>query len=623
MNWPPENFNTFSSDDAKSDNYTDDELLHLAQQAYQRSDLNQATLLLQKVIHQEKNNSNALSFLGIIQLQLGNLLPASRLLKQALKLEPNNPDIHCNYGNVMQLLGDLTLAISAYQQAIAIKPDVVGYHVNLALVLEQDQQTEKAIESYQQALKIVPNDPNICCDLGRLYSQKKDFTSALQYFQAALSQNDKHVLALVGLGCVLRETDQTELALQKFEFAHKLESENAEVLVNLADSLQELHCFDAALGFYQQAIARRPNDSKLLCHAGHVYRILGQHELATKHYAAAIAAKPDNRLAHHAYSLALLTEQRFTEGWQEYEWRLAEGMVGTSLMRQYEIPYWSGEWGKDLFLWTEQGVGDEIMFAQFAKIAADMSNQSCLECDPRLVPLFQRSFPSITVFPRPSILEEVVQLKTQPPQSISFSHHCAIGSLMGRLGIDKDHQPVEKYLIAEPNRVTYFRNKYRQDDNKLLIGISWRSARSKIYGKIRNIALEEFYPLLNCKECQFISLQYGDNSDVELINQKLTTNILWDDTVDPLTNIDEFAAQIKSLDLVISIDNSTVHLAGALGVPTWVLLPEVPDWRWFLNRNDSLWYKSLTLYRQQKLWQWDEVIQVVAADLQQLLIAKN
>jgi ADP-heptose:LPS heptosyltransferase len=260
-----------------------------------------------------------------------------------------------------------------------------------------------------------------------------------------------------------------------------------------------------------------------------------------------------------------------------------------------------------VLIWREQGVGDEAMFAGLIPDVIRTGNRSLLDCDARLKPLFARSFPGIDVVSGSGVL-------LYPDKEIAA--HVPSGSLPGlfRKSAEDFAGTASPYLIADAGARERLRAAYA--DGRRLVGLAWHTNNRKT-GRARSIDLELLAPLLERSDIRWISLQYGDHDELEREAGAAGVNLFLDidRTVNQLLDIDLFAAQIAAMDLVVTIDNSTAHLAGALGVPTWVLLPFAPDWRWLRGREDSPWYPTLRLFRQAKRGDWESVVEAVGRAL--------
>jgi hypothetical protein len=256
-----------------------------------------------------------------------------------------------------------------------------------------------------------------------------------------------------------------------------------------------------------------------------------------------------------------------------------------------------------LLIWGEQGVGDEIMFAGLIPDVIRTGNRCILDCDARLKPLFSRSFPGIAVVSG-----------YQPDSEPEISAHLPSGSLPGlfRATSAAFATTTSPYLIADPDERDRFRARYA--DGRRLVGLAWHTNNRKT-GRHRSIDLSLLAPLLARPDIRWVSLQYGVHDAVADQAAAARTPILIDRSVDQLSDIDVFAAQVAAMDLVVTIDNSTAHLAGGLGVPTWLLLPFAPDWRWLQAREDSPWYPAMRLFRQTKPGDWQPVVRSVDSAL--------
>jgi hypothetical protein len=236
-----------------------------------------------------------------------------------------------------------------------------------------------------------------------------------------------------------------------------------------------------------------------------------------------------------------------------------------------------------------------------------------VECDPRLIQLLSRSFPKAIFFERDS---------QYPPDLSTVQLKTILGSLPKYFRPDFKSFPVNThYLLPNVSRVHFWQDHFQQLGDGLKIGISWRDGGQHMHARsTTSFSLTQWNQLFSLPGCSFISLQNGDiSAEIDEVKEKLGVTIHdWKDS-DPLENLDDFAAQIAALDLVISLDNATVHLAGALGKPVWTLLPNVPDWRWMLEREDSPWYPTMRLFRQTSPGDWDSVVKRVADELKKMV----
>jgi hypothetical protein len=275
-------------------------------------------------------------------------------------------------------------------------------------------------------------------------------------------------------------------------------------------------------------------------------------------------------------------------------------------MRPYLQPAWKGgPLDGSLLLWPEQGIGDEIMFSSAVPDVVRSGTRVILECDARLQPLFARSFPEVEVISDPEAgFDPARRIAAQLP----------IGSLPGlyRREWNEFGSSSSPYLRADSTQREHYRGRYANGEKT--VGLAWFSNNVKT-GKGRSIDLEQLKPLFGVPGTRWVSLQYGDATTLEAEVAAAGLSLLVDPEVDQLRDLDEFAAQVAAMDLVITIDNTTAHLAGALGVPVWLLLPYAPDWRWPEFGGGSPWYPSMRIFQQPQPGDWASVIAKVDDEL--------
>jgi tetratricopeptide (TPR) repeat protein len=376
---------------------------------------------------------------------------------------------------------------------------------------------------------------------------------------------------------------------------------------NLGNVLQAQGRLDKAAACYRRALELRPELAEAQLNLGHVLKALGEVNASLGCYRRALALRPEMAEAAVAEATALLLKGEFAAGWRGFERRWQTGDYDTAA-RAYVQPMWRGERlpAGRVLLWGEQGIGDEVMFAGLVPDALHAGNSDglragngfVLDCDARLKPLFARSFPGVEV---------VSGCSAERSIELEVAAHLPSGSLPGLFRVSEEAfaATASPYLVADGLEREGFRAKYA--DGRRLVGLAWRT-NSKKTGRSRSIELKELGPLFGIDGMKWVSLQYGAHEALEGEIAGADAPVTVDRSVDQLVDIDRFAAQVAAMDLVITIDNSTAHLAGALGVPTWVLLPRVPDWRWMLGREDSVWYPGMRLFRQRTMGDWRAVV---------------
>lgn len=510
----------------------------------------------------------------------GRFQEAERIYRQILESDPDNADGLHLLGMIAFESGDSEMAVTMIRKAIALEPSAASYHANLGNVLQHQGYARDAASSYLQALKIKPGLAEVHVNLGNVFLAAKDFGWAVNWYQQALALNAAIPEAHKGLGDAYLMQQRVELAIGAYEQALLLKPDYVDAMIELGGALRETGDLSGALLHLRRAREIQPDDPK----------------------------------SAFREALIELLQGEFATGWSRYEERWGSPDHGTP-MRDNPQPFWQGEslGGGRLLLWPEQGVGDEIMFAGMVPDVARMGTRCILECDKRLEPLFRRSFspfPDVEVTSDRSVaLDLEREIMAQLP----------IGSLPRLFRGDRAvfASGSVAYLKADTEKTAEIRSRYGEEG--LRIGLAWRSNNVKT-GQIRSVELETLRQLFGQPEVKWISLQYGP---LDELNQEVAlaqVPILVDPCVDQLEDIDAFAAQIAALDLVITIDNTTAHLAGALGRPVWVLLPFAPDWRWLQEGDGSLWYPSMRLFRQPKRGDWGAIVEKVAESLAEFAV---
>ena len=394
---------------------------------------------------------------------------------------------------------------------------------------------------------------------------------------------------------------------------------HAETLHLLGIIAHQVGDYRIATSLIAQAIEIDPNQSSFFYNVGNALREQGRLDESIDAYQQAIEIQPDHADAHKNLGIILLLKGNLSQGWKEYGWRWKCDDI-ISKNRDFPQPSWDGTNlnGKSILVWAEQGIGDEIMFTSILPTLSQMTEKTIIECNLRLVPLFQRSFPQIQFFsrqnlPHPHLLDE------------NIDYQIPMGGLGRWLRTDEDsfERSKQSYLTACTNRSARIRKRYQKlAGGRILVGISWKSTGiNQKRALLKSTVLEDWKSILSQQDCYFINLQYGDvKEELTQLQQQTDLIIYQDEKIDSLRNLDDFAAQVSALDLVISTSNTTVHVAGALGKPVWTLLSYVPDWRWMLEREDTPWYPSMRLFRQSETRTWSKVFDHVRLVLEQYVV---
>jgi len=512
-------------------------------------------------------------------------------------------ELYAELGDFAQSLGDLSLAGSCYEQALGLDAAMAPVHNRLGNLLQRQKRFTEAEACYRQALAIRGETPEILGNLASALHGQGRLAEAIACYRRVVALQPDFAPAHYNIGCALLEKGEFAEAEASLRRAVAFDPGHANAHNNLGNALRGQQRFDEALPWYQRARERDPGNSAIQHNLGCILRDLGEFGPALETFRNALLLCPgDPQLL---FSAATLQIQRgdFAAGWTNYEQRWHSRDHDTP-SRPYPQPLWNGERlssGKVL-LWGEQGLGDEILFASLVPDAIATGSQFILSCDARLKPLFARSFPEVEVV-------SGVALEGLP----DFAAHLPTGSLprLFRNSTEDFARTRSPYLSADWAEKERLHQRYGPGRR---VGLAWFT-RGKRTGQMRSLPLSAFARLFRVPGLQWISLQYGSFAALEEEIQRAGAPVRIDASIDPLLNVDAYAAQIAAMDLVLTIDSATAHLAGALGVPAWVLLPCASDWRWFLGSTRSPWYPGMRLFRQQRPGDWTSVLQALEREL--------
>jgi cytochrome c-type biogenesis protein CcmH/NrfG len=453
-----------------------------------------------------------------------------------------------------------------------------------------------------------PIDTQTLVNQALAHHRAGQLAEAERLYLQVLDVDPNHADALHLLGMVAFQGGDLDRAALTIRQAIALHPTAASYHSNLGNVLQAQDKLDEAAASYRQALVLRPDLAETHVNLGYVLQQLGDVDGSLAEFRLALRFSPDLAEASVAESGALLLKGD-SAGWSNFDLRWHTRDFDTT-MRTYPQPRWNGEplSSGRLLVWGEQGVGDEVMFAGVIPDLIATGIPVVIDCDRRLAPLFARSFPGVPV---------ISGFDPAKHPELEIAAHLPSGSLARFFRESPAAFAAVKspYLFADAAERERLRSKYH--DGRLLIGLAWHTRNAKS-GRRRSIALTALAALFDNPRHKCVSLQYGAHAELEAQVQAAGVALMVDSTVDQLGDIDRFAAQVAAMDLVIAIDNSTAHLAAALGRPTWLLLPFAPDWRWLLETEKSPWYPTMRIFRQSQRGDWPSVVRQVHTALASL-----
>jgi Flp pilus assembly protein TadD len=595
---------------------TVEQALESAFSCYNQNRLAEAEKICRLVLGKVPRQVDAMQLLGVLLERTGRYVEAVQFLREAVGQAPGHAHLHNSIGMSLIQLKKPEEAVMEFARALEIRPDYAKAYNNLGVALMRLGRIDEAVTACKQAVRLQSDFKQAHNNLGLALKKTGKLEEAVASYEKAVGLDPQYAGALSNLGMTLICQGRLKEAAEKLQNAVNLVPSSPEFLNNLGILFNRQGLFEQAVDTSERAIAINPESVQAHNNLGTALMELGRFSKAEAAFDKAIFIDPECAEAHHNRSLVLLLTARFEDGWDEYEWRWRNESFSTTV-RPFSQPWWDGSLDgvTELLVWAEQGVGDEVQFSGLIRHVLSRGIRVVVECDRRLVTLLQRSFPGIDVVER-----------TNPPAALlknpSITHQIPMASLPRVLRLSPDSMPFQSpFLVPDENQRDLLRSEYKRDRDLLLVGISWKSGNSQ-EGPKRSVDLTHWGPILNVAGARFVSLQYGECSiEIQAAYDRFGIEVLKDEKVDPLVNLESFAAQVAAMDLVISVDNSTIHFAGALGINVWTMLPAEPDWRWGLNGDKTHWYSTMRLFRQQQRGNWETVISKLAAELTSLIRA--
>ncbi len=601
---------------------------------------------LKRAIALDPTDPIAHSNLGNALRELGRVEEALDAYAAALALQPRSPEVLNNRAALLSRLGRNAEALADYDRALAISPGHARLHGNRASVLALLGRRDDAIAGYGQAIRLAPQAPDNHCHLAKLLAEAQQHREALAAYNQAILLNPKYAEAYMGRGVLLCDFGRNTEALTDFDRAIALEPRSGQAYSNRADTLRRLNRFDEALADAERAIELLPDDRRMLNNLANALFSLDRHDEAIDAYDRALQADPshfstwnDRGLSLHTLmrldaaqasfdralelrpdragvrfnrAMLLLLRGNFEEGWRDYEARKAVPSFHDDAGPGCGRPEWSGLEplaGRTLLLVGEQGLGDSLQFGRYAGLLADRGARVVMEVEKPLARLFSNL----------RGVERVVERGAAPPDFDTWALMMSLPLAMGTF--TPEAIPAAPYLGADPALTAAFAARMGPRVRPR-VGLVWsggfRPDRPDLWklDARRNIPLRLLQPL-GRTDVEFYSLQKGKPAQDEPAELAAAG---WDGPtlIDWTPELDDFAdtaALIANLDLVIAVDTSTAHLAGAMGKPVWILNRFDTCWRWLVDRTDSPWYPTARLFRQKRFDDWRPVVGEVAEAL--------
>jgi tetratricopeptide (TPR) repeat protein len=553
-----------------------------------------------KVLQSDPHNPDALYYVAVVAVQEGQFEEGIKLAQRALAFGSSPARVHNLLGQTYLRLGQPTQALTCFDRAIACNPEFAEAHSNRANLLGDLSRNEEALAGFDRALALRSDSAPDWCNRGAILDQLRRSDEALTSYDRALTLEPELAGAHFNRAGVLRDQGRLDEALVGYDRAIAINPQFVDAYAQSGPTLRELGRVEEAIARLDRAIELDPNHVAALASRGYCLRETGRLAAAEADYSRAIELDARAASAYVGRGLVRLARGDWERGFRDYEYR-----AGISEPAYAPLPYprWTGEAmpGLHLVLLAEQGLGDMIQFCRFAPILSGRGIQVTLLTSP----LLQRLFTTLAGVTVGTSHQDIVAPNARLVRWLPLM------SVPGVLRLTPATVPAQvPYLSAEPERVAQWGARLGSDGFR--IGINWHSGPSAQWRRRkRNIPLAQFAPLAAIPQVRLISLQQGPATDE-------ITHVAFADRIEPLGDFDrdgafiDTAAVMQHLHLVVSCDTSIAHLAGALARPVFAALPVGADWRYLTDRNDSPWYPTMRLFRQNKQNEWDGVLARIA-----------
>jgi tetratricopeptide (TPR) repeat protein len=633
----------------------------------------EAEALYREVLAQNPNHADAIHMLGLLYHQKGDRATAAQLIERAIILLPGNPMAYSNLAEVKRCLGQPQEAEKLCRQALTMNPQMTAAYVNLALAMHQTgraseglphalraielapreaggysaaaiclaelQRLPEAIRYFEETLKITPNDPMILSSvafcyariemhekainsmkrglelapdnmhmllsMGVLMAQLEKFDQSAQWLEKALEKDPNFMPAIEHLAGVRTGQKRFEDAIALGKRILQVNPNALDVLANIGEAMMNLGQFEQTIVEMKRALAIRPLPS-VLQSLSNAYARTARPNEALEHINQALQLDPKNAVLHFNKSIILMLMGRYLEAWTEYEWRWQHPrMVGRT--RRFNVPQWDGRPlnGARILLHAEQGMGDTIFFGRYAQlIAQQRGGRPILWVQTSIVDV-AKTIPGV---------EQVVGEAGPVP---AVDCHIPIMSLPRIFNTSLETIPAPiPYIKADPVKKAYWKEDFARRTNKFKVGLVWEGGAFQPENFLRSASLPAYAPLADVPGVTFFSLQKGP---AEKQSQTPPAGMDFVDLAPHIKDFSDTTAMLDNLDLLISIDTSVVHFAGALGKPIWMFLAYSPGHMWMYHREDTPWYPNIRIYRQPAFKDWVTPVARVKADLLALL----
>ncbi len=619
------------------------DILVYAMQSIQHGNFSRAKSLLNESLKTSTKKSEVYRLLGVIDALSGNQKNAINQFEKAISLDKNNSMAIANLGNVLKELGKYDQAVDKYQEALKIKADPETYY-NLGLLYQETNNDNLAMIAYQDSLKLNKNFIDSIINLSILYFKQRAYKKALElliYVDQSVLEN---LSVLINKGFALNELGCYTEAIECLKKCLKIDSNNPKVLSNLGTAYLGIKNYDESLKYYEQALIFDNNSAQIYSNLGHLYQKLKNYpksiELSKKAISidsnfsnalvnigvsyleqkdffnakealnTAIQIDINNADAHLNLAHVELHLFNYRSAWEHYEWRWRSKLHKSEILN-FSSNFWNGQACNELIIWTEQGIGDFILFSQIFEDVIETVSKVNVLIDDRLSEIYSRTYPEINF---------ITKTKLDPDKQFEFQIPIgSLGKIFRNNMHDFDKRLSSRNLTGNIDLINEIKpkiNKISRNKSKIC-GISWTSTNLNL-GDDKSLNLRNLTNVLNFADHVYIDLQYVDSEyERKTLLEVTGLTIHKFDEIDSFNDLERVFSLISLCDYVITVSNSVAHMAAALGKPVYLLLPYGAGkfWYWQSHLGKNLWYKNVVTYEQIRQGDWTVPIENLKQDL--------
>jgi tetratricopeptide (TPR) repeat protein len=562
----------------------------------QKGEHEQAEGAFRKAVAIDPNFSQGFNNLGNSLREQGRLDDARKSYLKAVSLNPQFAQGYGNLGVVLKEMERYPQAIRRFEQAIAIDAKYGEAYRNLGVLHQECDAHVDAIKAFEASLKIAPNDPDALAFLAGSLRALENFKTAIPILQKVLKIAPNRWKERQSLGLAFIEVGDYAQGVEALKAVATERPEDIVVLIHYSFALGKMKDSEGAERVLRRVLDIDPDNLGALNNLGVLFKNRGDYATAAQIFDQALAIDPKSSEIRMNRSVIHFLKCEFEQAWPLYNARFEHENKTTEFLDSSK-PIWTGD-KQRVFVWAEQGVGDEVFFASLLSEARVRSTELIVSVDKRLFKMFERSFEGVKFVKRNADVSEA-----------DYDAHISLGGLAGVLRNSLgafDAQPFG-FLKSVKSDI----DKYKQwlgPFNGKTIGIAW-STTNRRNNHVRNVDLKTLVSAFKGQDIRLVNLQYGDTSaEIASVREQLGIDVLTYPTLDRFNDIEGLCALMQACDSVVTIDNSTVHLAAALGVDTHLILPHFPDWRWSYVEEGSPWYPGLNVYRQNAEFDWQALL---------------